>query len=314
MPDRRSARPSRLLSLLPLPPLTNMPSPPDKLGTLQAALTFVIWGLFPLYFALLATVPPLEVVLHRAVWSLATLVVVLTVLRRWAWLAPLMRQPRQIAVYATSAAMIAANWLVYIYAVQSGQVLQSSLGYFINPLVNVSLGVLVLQERLSRAQWLAVALAACGVSWLTWTAGGLPWIALTLAVAFGVYGLVRKTAALGALEGLTAETLLLMPLALPCLIWLSSTHSVTAPVYDGTVLTLLLLSGPLTALPLWLFASAARRLPLASMGLMQYISPTLQFGLGVWVFHEPFDTARLLGFVFIWAGLVVFSWDALRRR
>ena len=289
-------------------------SAPMNPGVVQAAAAFVLWGLYPLFFLWLAAVPPLDVVLHRSLWSLAFLVVVLSARRQWQWLVPLLRQPRQLLVYATSALLIAANWLLYVHAVQSGQVLQASLGYFVNPLVNVSLGVLVLQERLRRTQWAAVALAALGVAWLTWTAGTAPWLALSLALLFGAYALVRKTAQLGALEGLAAETLLLMPIVVPVLLWRSWPDG-GAFLHNGTLISvLLLLSGPLTALPLWLFAAAARRLPLASIGLMQYISPTLQFVLAVWVFHESFDSTRLLGFAAIWFALVLYSVDAWRGR
>jgi len=200
-----------------------------------------------------------------------------------------------------------------VFAVMSGQVLEASLGYFINPLVSVLLGVLVLRERLRPVQWVAVALAAAGVAWLTLQTGRLPWMALMLACSFAVYGLIRKTARLGALEGLTLETLLLAPLVLPALAWITLAQGGAMARGDWALDGWLLLSGPLTALPLLFFGAAARRLPLATVGLVQYLSPTLQFVLGVWVFHEPLLPARLLGFVLIWAGLALYSADALRR-
>ncbi len=280
-------------------------------GVTYAVLAFTTWGLYPLYFRLITTVPPLEVVLHRSVWSLLFVLALLAWLKRWDWLRPLVRQPRQLAIYCASALLIGANWLVYVHAMQTQQVLQASLGYFINPLVSVALGVLVLGERLRPLQWLAVGLASLGVAWLTWRQGGLPWIALALALLFGVYGLVRKTAPLGALEGLAAETLLLAPIAAPWLIWLTIGH--TQPVVEGQPLLLfwLVLSGPLTALPLLFFALAARRLPLASVGVLQYISPSLQFVLGIWVFGEAFDAMRLVGFALIWSALLCYSADAV---
>ncbi|MFT3816515.1 MAG: EamA family transporter RarD [Rubrivivax sp.] len=281
-------------------------------GLLYAGLAFGIWGLFPLYLRQIDSVPPLEVVLQRSAWSLLLLVVVLTVLRRWQWLGEVAREPRRILPFAASALLLTGNWLVYVWAVQAGQVLDASLGYFINPLVSVLLGVLVLHERLRRAQWLAVALAAIGVAWLTWQTGRLPWVALALAFSFAIYGLIRKTGHLGALEGLALETLLLAPLVLPALVWVTA-HGGALSRGDWALNAWLSLSGPLTALPLLLFAAAARRLSLATVGLMQYLSPTLQFGLGVWVFNEPMQPARLAGFVCIWAALALYSADALRR-
>jgi len=281
-------------------------------GLLYAGLAFGIWGLFPLYLRQIASVPPLEVVLHRSAWSLLLLVVVLTVLRRWRWLGEVLREPRRVLPFAASAALLTGNWMVYVWAVQAGHVLDASLGYFINPLVSVLLGVLVLHERLRRAQWLAVALAAFGVAWLTWQTGRLPWVALLLAFSFAIYGLIRKTGHLGALEGLALENLLLAPLVLPALAWVTA-HGGALTRGDGALIAWLCLSGPLTALPLLLFAAAARRLSLATVGLMQYLSPTLQFGLGVWVFDEPMQPARLAGFACIWAALALYSADALRR-
>lgn len=281
-------------------------------GLAYAALAFGIWGLFPLYLVKLAGVPPLEVVAHRSAWSLVLVLAMLAALGRWAWLRELLRQPRRLLPLAASAVLLSVNWLVYVYAVLSQQVLDASLGYFINPLVNVTLGVLVLHERLRRAQWVAVALAAAGVLWLAMGTGRLPWIALLLATSFGVYGLLRKTSSLGAVEGLAVETMLLAPLVLPLLAWYSLQPG-SAPLRgDWAQLGWLLLSGPLTAVPLLAFAAAARRLKLATVGLMQYLSPSLQFVLGVWVFHEPMQPARLVGFGFIWAALALYSADAWR--
>jgi chloramphenicol-sensitive protein RarD len=284
-----------------------------RAGIVYAVAGFVLWGLMPLYFRQVAAVPALEVVLHRSVWALLFLLGVLAALRRFAWLRGLTRQPRLIGLFFLNAWLLAGNWLLYVHAVQSGQVVQASLGYFINPIVNVLLGVLVLHERLRPLQWAAVALAALGVLWLTLRAGQLPWIALVLAVSFGLYGLIRKTSALGALEGLTLETLLLAPLALPLLAWWTLRGGGAMASGNVSLDLWLLLAGPLTALPLLLFAAGARRLPLATVGLLQYISPTIQLGLAVWLFGEPFDGARLVGFVLIWAGLALYSLDAWQR-
>ncbi len=283
-------------------------------GLLYALLAFGSWGLFPLYFRLIATVPPLEVVLHRSVWSLLLVLGVLAWQQRWAWLGETLRQPKRVALFAVSALLLACNWLVYVYAVQTGHVAEASLGYFINPLVNVLLGVLVLRERLRPLQWLAVGVAAGGVLWLTWQGGRLPWIALVLAGSFGVYGLMRKTAPLGALEGLALENLLLAPLAVPALLWWSFTRDGVLVTGPASQIGWLLLSGPLTALPLLWFAGAARRLKLSTLGLVQYLGPTLQLMLAVWVFHEPFDSVRLVGSVMIWSALALVSADALGWR
>jgi chloramphenicol-sensitive protein RarD len=276
-----------------------------------ACLAFVMWGLFPLYFRQVASVPALEVVLHRSVWSLGFVLALLALRRQWRWVAELRRQPRQVAMLGLSALLIASNWLVYVHAVQTAQVVEASLGYFINPLFNAALGVLVLRERLRRAQWVALVLAAAGVSWLTWSAGRLPWIALALAGLFALYGLVRKTATVGALEGLTVETLLIAPIALPWLLWWTLGRDGAMARGDVALDGWLLLSGPLTALPLLLFTAGARRLRLVTVGLLQYISPTLQLALGVWVFGESFDPTRLTGFMLIWAALALYSADTI---
>lgn len=282
-------------------------------GITYASLAFVMWGLLPLYFRQIASVPPLEVVLHRSVWSLLFVLGVLALLRRFGWMRGLVSQPRRLGLFAISALLLSGNWLVYVFAVQTGQVIEASLGYFINPIVNVLLGVLVLHERLRRVQWAAVALAAAGVLWLTVLAGRPPWIALTLALSFGLYGLMRKTASLGALEGLALETMLLAALALPLLAWWTLRGSGAMAHGDLALDAWLVLGGPLTALPLLLFAAGARRLPLATIGLLQYLSPTVQLALGVWVFGEAFDRARMLGFALIWSALGLYTLDGWRH-
>ncbi|MEO5734177.1 MAG: EamA family transporter RarD [Rubrivivax sp.] len=282
-------------------------------GLLYATGAFAFWGLFPLYFKLIADVAPLEVVLQRSVWSLVFLLAVLAWQRRWGWLRQALRNPRQLGAMALSAWLLSANWLTYVWAVQSGQVIEASLGYFINPLVSVVLGVVILKERLRRMQWAAVAMAAAGVLWLTVQSGRLPWIALVLALCFGFYGLLRKTTALGALEGLTLETMLLAPVMVPALAWWTWRYGGVFMQGDPALIGWILMSGPLTALPLLLFGAGARRLPLATLGLMQYIAPTIQLMLGVWIFHEPFEQTRLTGFVLIWLALLIVSVDAIRN-
>jgi chloramphenicol-sensitive protein RarD len=283
-------------------------------GHLSAALAFVIWGLFPLYFLLIPKVPPLEVVLHRSAWSLVLVLAILAWQKRWGWLSATLKRPLRLKMFAASAVLMAGNWLIYVYAVQSGHVADASLGYFINPLFNVLLGVLVLHERLRPLQWGAVALAALGVLWLTWLNGHPPWIALSLAVSFGLYGLIRKTASLGALEGLALETMLLAPLVLPALMWVSFAQGGVLAEGPASQIGWLMLGGPLTAAPLLLFAAGARKLPLATLGMLQYIGPSIQLALAVWVFHEPFNAQRLIGYAFIWAALALMSADGLGWR
>jgi chloramphenicol-sensitive protein RarD len=278
---------------------------------LYAALAYILWGLFPVYFKALQAIPANEILLHRMLWSLAFLLGVLAWRRQWAWLGTVLRQPRVLLGFAASALLLSSNWLIYIWAVNSGHVLDASLGYFINPLVNVVVGFLFLHERLRPGQWAAVGLAACGVAWLTWQGGHPPWIALVLAVTFGVYGLLRKTATLGPLEGLALETLVLFPLALGYLIFLTmnqQNHFLAAPRASQWLLAA---AGPITAIPLLLFAAGARRISLSLLGLLQYIAPTLQLLLGVWLYNEAFGAARLAGFALIWTALLVYSLEGL---
>jgi chloramphenicol-sensitive protein RarD len=282
-------------------------------GFWYAATAYAVWGLFPMYFKALHDVPPLQVLMHRVVWSLAFLIIVLSVRRHWTWLGQALRTPKVLAGFAASALLLSVNWFVYIWAVGQGRVVDASLGYFITPLVNVMFGLVLLDERLRSVQWSAVALAAAGVAWLAWHSGGLPWVALVLAATFGAYGLLRKTASLGALEGLTMETLLMFPAACAYLGW---QYMGGSDAFTGAPLSaqlLLAAAGPITAIPLLMFAAGARRIPLSLLGLLQYIAPTLQFLLGVVLYHEPFGGARLVGFVLIWSGLAVYSLEGLWR-
>lgn len=285
-------------------------------GILYAALAYIAWGLFPLYFKQVADVPSLEVVMHRTLWSLVFVFGVLMVRRQWSWMGTVLRQPKVLAAFVLSAMLLSGNWLTYVWAVQNQHVVDASLGYFILPLVNVALGFVFLRERPRSGQWMAVAVAAAGVLWLAVQAGRLPWIALVLALSFGFYGLLRKVAVLGALEGLALETLVLAPVAAVLLGWWAWQGQ--GALVQGTPATVgwLLLAGPMTAVPLLLFAAGARLIPMSTLGILQYISPSLQFALGVWLFHEPFEPARLVGFVLIWAALLVYSMEGwwTRRR
>ena len=281
-------------------------------GIIYAALAFTWWGLFPLYFRIVTTVAPGEVLAHRIVWCLVLLLAALSMRRQWAWLAAVLRRPKVLVAFVVSALLLSANWLTYIWSVQNGHVVDASLGYFITPLVNVLLGYSLLHERPRRAQWVALTLACAGVAWLTWQTGRLPWIALLLAATFGCYGLLRKVAVLGALEGLTLETLVLAPLALAALVVWSMQGQASFPAPDLRTNLWLIALGPITAVPLLLFAAGARRLSMTTLGLLQYIGPSIQFVLGVWIFREPFTPARLIGFGLIWLALAIYSLDGWR--
>lgn len=282
-------------------------------GMIYAALAYSIWGVFPLYFRALHGVSPFEVLMQRMVWALLVVALILLVRHRWSWLREVWSAPRVLGRFAISAVLIALNWFVYIWAINHGHVLDASLGYFITPLVNVLLGRIVLGERPLPAQWTAIVIAAAGVAWLGWQTGRLPWIGLVLAASFGSYGLAKKTAPLGALEGLALETTLLFPFAAGALWWLSSQGESAFAQGDLQLQLLLVASGPLTALPLLLFAAGARRIPMTTLGLLQYISPTLQLLLGVWVFHEPFGGPSLIGYALIWSALALYASESLWR-
>ena len=280
-------------------------------------MAFTWWGFFPLYFRLYPVARPFEVLANRIVWSLLLVLVVIAWQRRsWRWLATVLGRPRELAAFFASSLLLAANWVTYIWAVSSGHVVDASLGYFMTPLVNVALGYGFLGERPRRAQWTALALAAAGVAWLTVETGRLPWIGLMLAASFGGYGLLRKVASLGALEGLTLETMILAPAALVAMACWWGGSATSFPSSDLLTDLWLIGLGPATTVPLLLFAAGARRLPLTSLGLLQYLSPTVQFLLGVWLFREPLAPAQLVGFSAIWAALAIYSlesWRAARR-
>jgi chloramphenicol-sensitive protein RarD len=282
-----------------------------QIGILYAATAYILWGLFPIYFKALQDVPPVQILWHRIVWAFFFLLIVLASRRQWTWIARVSRQPRILAGFAASALLLSVNWYIYIWAVNSDHVVDASLGYFTNPLVSVLLGFLLLHERLRPTQWAAVALAAAGVAWLTVQAGHPPWIALSLALSFGFYGLLRKTAALGALEGLSLETFLLVPVALGYLAWLSVNHENAFAHAPLSSKCLMMAAGPITAVPLLLFAAGARRIPLYTLGLVQYLAPTLQLLLGVWLYDEPFGGRKLFGYAVIWSALALYSLDGL---
>jgi chloramphenicol-sensitive protein RarD len=284
-----------------------------QIGILYAAAAYILWGLFPVYFKALQNVPPSEILWHRITWAFVFLLIVLAVRRQWRWMARVVRQPKVLAGFTASAVLLSVNWYIYIWSVNNGHVVDASLGYFMNPLVSVLLGFLLLHERLRPAQWAAVALAAAGVGWLTWQAGHPPWIGLALAFSFGFYGLLRKTAALGALEGLSLETFLLFPIAFGYLVLLALNGQNAFLHASVPSKWLLVAAGPITAIPLLLFAAGARRIPMSTLGLLQYLAPSLQLLLGVWLYNEPFGGKRLLGFAVIWSALALFSLEGLWR-
>ncbi len=294
-------------------PRTNNPSQETLVGLVSAFSGFLIWGLAPLYFALLDGVGPWEIVAHRFVWTVVLLVPLVWWLGKLPVVGSDLRQPRRLAVYAAATVLMTSNWTIFIWAILNGHLLQASLGYYINPLVNVVLGVVFLREVLNPRQLSAVGLATIGVGWLVVASGQVPVIALLLALSFGFYGLIRKAASIDPQGGLLAETLIVAPIALTYLVLLG----VDGQGAFGTgwgVSGLLVLAGAVTAVPLILFMHGVKRLRYATIGVMQYVAPTLQFIIAVTVFAEPFTRDHLVTFAFIWAGLALYTYDGLRRR
>lgn len=282
-------------------------------GVLLGFVAYALWGLFPLYFHLLQGISPIEVVANRVVWSLVFLVVLTTVTRNWAKSIRAARSRRNVGLLALAAVFLAFNWGLYVWAVVTNQVTEASLGYFINPLVSVGLGVIFLRERLRRGQWLSVGIAILAVAVLTVSYGRLPWISLLLAFSFGIYGLIKKQVGIGSVESLTIETAALTPVAL-IVMGLFASHGESA-LASGNLhsVLLLVLLGPVTAIPLLAFGGAATRIPLSTLGLLQYFTPVLQFLLAILVFGEPMSPTRWVGFLLVWTSLVVMSVDGLRN-
>ncbi len=277
-----------------------------KRGILYGAAAYSLWGFLPLYLKFIPAIPQWQLMAHRLVWSFVFLMIILSIRGNWDWVKSV-KNRRTVQIYVLASLLLMVNWSIYLWGVTSGFVLEASLGYFINPLVNVLLGVVFLKERLRPSQWLPVGVAALGVIYLTIAQGTPPWLALALAITFGVYGFVKKKAPLNSLYGLTLETsVMLAPMAIALIV----AERVGAGVFghlgmpgDG----LLLLLGVITAVPLLLFSAAAQMVPLTMMGILQYLSPTISFITGILVFHEPFTPARLVGFSLIWLALVLFS-------
>ena len=285
-----------------------------RIGILSGFVAYGVWGVFPLYFRLLEPATPLEVLSHRIVWSLAVVAAVLARPRAVAWVGLLRRSPALLARTTAAAVLIAVNWIVYIWAVGEGQVVEAALGYFINPLVTVTLGVVFLGERLRRAQWAAVVLGAVAVAILTVSYGRVPWIALTLATSFAAYGFLKKQIPLTAPQSLAAETVVLAPVAAVIAAVLVARGTAEFGHAGVGSSLLLMAAGPVTAIPLMLFAHAARRIPLTLLGLLQYLTPSGQFLIAVAVFHEALPAERWAGFALVWAALVVLGVDMARTQ
>jgi chloramphenicol-sensitive protein RarD len=283
-------------------------------GVGYAAAAYVIWGLFPLYWKLLQGIPALELIGHRVVWSCVMLAVIVLLSGRWREFLSAARDGRALGIYATAGVLIAVNWLVYIWGVTHGFIVETSLGYFINPLVSILLGVFVLHERLRVGQWISIALAAVGVLYLGFAYGSLPWLSLTLACTFGLYGLVKKKAPLGAVYGLALETILLFLPAAAYLAYVDrSSGGAFMQMGIGTD-ALLIGGGIVTTIPLLLFAAAAQKIRLSLMGLLQYVAPTLQFLVGVFVYKEPFSHKQLIGFTIVWVALAMSAIEGMTAR
>ena len=294
------------------------PSPPGAqppTASLAAGLgAFLIWGLIPIFFKAMAEVPPAEIVAHRIVWAALLIAAFVWAMGQGARTIGILAHPRLLLGLAGSSGLLTLNWLVYIWAVNNDRVLETSLGYFINPLVNIALGVAFLGERLRTVQWLAVALAAAGVGIMAVGHGALPWIPLVLAVSFGLYGLMRKIMPVDPIGGLLIETLMMTPVALGYLVWLGGTGEGAFLAGSPTLDVMLAATGVATAVPMTLFVIAARGLRLATLGFIQYLAPSTTFLLGVFLFREPLTPALMATFAFVWAGLALYSFDLFRRR
>ncbi|MBV1815922.1 EamA family transporter RarD [Pseudomonas viridiflava] len=286
-------------------------------GYILGLSAYTIWGLFPIYFKAIAAVPAIEIIIHRVLWSALFGSIVLMFWKHPGWWRELRDNPKRLAVLALSGSLIAANWIVYVWAVNNGRMVEASLGYYINPLVNVLLGMVLLGERLRRLQWLAVGFAAAGVAQQVWQVGNLPWVSLVLPLTFGFYGLIRKKAPVAALPGLVVETWMLVPLAL---IWLAlnpGALSAQAEFWTTSQALWLAAAGPVTLIPLVCFNAAARHLPYTTLGFLQYLAPTLVLLLAVLLYDEHMNASTVVTFACIWAGLAIYSidaWLSLRRR
>ena len=283
-------------------------------GALYVLGCYLAWGFLPIYWKALSHLPGLETTAHRVAWSAVVAALLLTWQRNWRWLRSVVYQPRILLTFLATAILILANWLIYIYAINNDQIVESSLGYFINPLVNVLLGILFLRERPRLWQWAAILIASAGVIYLTYDYGRLPWVALGLAASFACYALLKKIASLPALEGLFLEsTFLAIPLAI--YLFVLERHGQGTFGHAGWQTTLLLvLAGLVTALPLLMFSAGAKQVPMTMLGILQYVAPTIQFIIGIVLYHEPFSQSQLVGFSFIWVALALFTVESTAQH
>ena len=288
--------------------------PDSRRGLIFGALAYVLWGTFPLYWTLLEPSGAIEILAHRIVWSLLTMALILVLTRRVGQFTALVRDRRKLLLITGAAVVISLNWGGYIWGVNNGRVVETSLGYFINPLVTVLMGVLVLGEPLRRLQWIALGIALVAVAVLTFDYGRPPWVALLLAFSFGTYGLLKKQAGVGAVESITLETIVLAPVAAAYIAWLVATGHSSFGNHGAGHALLLTTPGVITAVPLMLFGAAAIRVSMVSLGLLQYLAPTIQFALGLLVFHEAMPASRWIGFGLVWVALVIFTVEALNHR
>ena len=277
-----------------------------KKGIWYGIAAYAMWGFFPIYWKLLREVPALQVIGHRIAWSFGLLLIYILLTKQWSNFRSVAFNRKTLGIYAIAGALLSVNWLIYVWGVNAGFIVETSLGYFINPLLSVLFGVIFLREKLRPLQWLPVIIAAIGVTYLTVTYGRLPWIALSLAVSFGLYGLVKKLSPLGSVFGLTLETGIVFPIALIYLI-VVQVNGTGGFLHDGQTVDLLLIgAGIVTTIPLLMFASAAKEIPLNMIGVLQYFAPTIQFLIGVFLYKEPFDTTRFIGFGIVWLALIIF--------
>ncbi len=280
-------------------------------GKWYAFSAYLLWGVLPVYLKSVDSVAPMQILGHRIVWSALLLAIIVSWQKQWKQIGEIVRSARVMVIMLFAACLLSVNWLTYIWGVNSDYVVETSLGYFINPLVSVLLGMLFLKERLRTWQWLPLGLATAGVLYLTWSYGRLPWIALTLAFTFGAYGLIKKTAPVSALHGLMIETMILFIPAFLYLVFIEIQGGGAFGHHGATISFLLFLAGLATTVPLLLFANGARLIPLSTLGILQYVAPSAQFLLGVFLFHEPFDANQFVGFSFIWIALILFTLENL---
>lgn len=277
-----------------------------KQGIWYGMAAYAMWGFFPIYWKLLSQVPALQLLGHRISWSFLLLLAFIFITRQWREFRSVAFQPKTPGIYAVAGVLLSLNWLIYVWGVNAGFIVETSLGYFINPLLSVLFGVFFLREKLRPIQWLPVIIAAIGVTYLTITYGRPPWIALSLAVTFGLYGLVKKLSPLGSVFGLTLETGIVFPVALVYLVFVEFQHT-AGFLHDGLSIDLLLIgAGVVTTIPLLMFASAAKEIPLNMIGVLQYFAPTIQFLIGIFIYREPFDSTRFVGFAIVWLALIIF--------